>query len=360
MVFLLAVGFASQAIAQLDPRLTGTAMVGQLEAAQRDLSARAAQFPDPKLSSASQRLADLAANFRKELGNDADKPVGKLSDSTQIHALQVRAATLQAKAYLGGCEGCLNGDAAVMSEALVANIDLLIGKPSSSSAEQPVIDGIETLDHRPIFAVLGGASDVAIAITGSNFHDAKCDDPVVTATNDKGVLADEQPTVTSVLPNRIELKLPKKLDAGAYILHVNTKHKSRFVGCSASPEAASALQVAPPLKISAAFTLVPVCRSKSAGEHDADAIADSLPDITAYGSTVSHPIATTTCPEPVAYKLSAKATLADGSTVTAGPISQNSDAAMTLGIPGGLTMSFDPSVQTVFLKATATPCKGFY
>ena len=50
----------------------------------------------------------------------------------------------------------------------------------------------------------------------------------------------------------------------------------------------------------------------------------------------------------------------DGHAVSVGPISQIASAGITAGLPGGLSLSWDPSVRQLFLRPGAASCKGVY
>jgi hypothetical protein len=43
-----------------------------------------------------------------------------------------------------------------------------------------------------------------------------------------------------------------------------------------------------------------------------------------------------------------------------GPITQSADATITAGLPGGLTLSWDPSVRRIFVRSGVNACKGVY
>lgn len=66
------------------------------------------------------------------------------------------------------------------------------------------------------------------------------------------------------------------------------------------------------------------------------------------------------CDDPVSYSISATAGYADGSEAGIGPITQSAAAGITAGLPGGLTLSWDPQVRQLFASASGGRCKGFY
>jgi hypothetical protein len=354
---------AGSAGGQIAPRLTGSVIIGQLEAAQHDLAARAVGLPDSSLAMTSRHLGAIAAGLRRTLGNDASKPIDTLGSAAKGSAYRASAAAQRTQAYLAASSGCLGGDAAAMANALAANVDALAGA-SDSSKMQPVINAVETLDHRPLFVLRRGSAGAAFALTGDNLFDSQCDSPVVTATDMQGRLQALQPTVTGMLPNRIELSLPQtmSLQPGSYVLHVVAKRKAFLVGCTAQPEAVAAVQVAPSVKASVSYAVTAMCRQPNAADgsaHALPAITGTLPDL-ASGSTTSRHIVVVGCPDPVSYAITAKVEFSDGHSATIGPIAQIASAGITAGLPGGLSLSWDPSVQQLFVRSGGNSCKGVY
>ena len=357
---LLASGLVGSASAQMAPRLTGTSVVAELEAARQELAARASGLPHSSLGVTSERLAGMADALRKALGGDAGKPLDILDASAKASAYRAHAVAERVKAFLEASKGCLDADASAMADALAGTV-VQVAAVSGSSKLPPVIDGVETADHRPLFVLHGNGKETAFALVGANLLDTQCEDPRVTATDAQGRPQDIQPSVTGVSPNRIELKLAagSRLSPGSYVLHVVPKHKVFLRGCTAQPEAIAAVQVAPPLRVSVSYTLTATCRAGKGGERIMPPVAGTLPDVTGTG-TVSQQVDTADCTDPVSYAVSAKATFGDGHVASIGPISQIASAGITAGLPGGLTLSWDPSVRQLFVRAGASSCKGVY
>jgi hypothetical protein len=86
----------------------------------------------------------------------------------------------------------------------------------------------------------------------------------------------------------------------------------------------------------------------------------TLPPLDGYGATVTQAIDTSACADPVAYRLSATVAYADGASATAGPFEQSADANATVGLPGGLSLSWDPAVRQLFVRSGAPTCKGVH
>lgn len=357
---LLAPGLVGSAAAQIAPRLTGAAVVAELEVARHELAARAVSLPHSSLGATSEHLAGMADTLRKTLGGDAGKPLDILDASAKASAYRVHALVQRVKAFLDVSKGCLDADAGAMADALASTV-AQVAAVSGSAKLPPVIDGVETADHRPLFVLRNGGKEMTFALVGANLLDAQCEDPVITATDAQGRRQEVQPSVTGVSPNRIELKLASdaRLQSGSYVLHVVPKHKAFLVGCTAQPEAVAAVQVAPPGKVSVSYALTATCRAGEGVEQVMPPITGTMPDFAGNG-TVSQQIDTAGCTDPVSYAISAKAMFGDGHVVPVGPISQIASAGITTGLPGGLTLSWDPSVRQLFVRPGATSCKGVY
>jgi len=357
---LLAPGLAGSAAAQIAPRLTGTAVVAELEVAQHELAARAVGLPASSLGATGERLAGMADTLRKTLGGDAGKPLDILDANAKASAYRAHAVVQRIKAFLDASKGCLDADANAMADALGSTV-AQVAAVSGSAKLPPVIDGVETADHRPLFVLRNGGKEMTFALVGANLLDAQCEDPAITATDAQGRRQEVQPSVTGISPNRIELKLAggARLQSGSYVLHVVPKHKAFLVGCKAQPEAVAAVQVAPSAKVSVSYTLTATCRAGKGADQVMPPVAGTMPDFTGNG-TVSQQVDTAGCTDPVSYAISAKAIFGDGHAVSVGPISQIASAGITAGLPGGLSLSWDPSVRQLFVRPGATSCKGVY
>jgi hypothetical protein len=359
LFWLLAPGFAGPAAAQIAPRLTGSAVIDQLETAQHDLAARAAGLSQSSLGATSQRLASLADALRKTLGSDVGKPIDIIATDAKGSAYRAYAVAQRTQAYLDASKGCLDVDASAMADALAKTVELLAAGGASSKL-QPVVNSVETQDKRPLFVLRNGGKDMAFALVGANLFDAQCEDPVVTATDGQGKPQSVQPAVTGVSPNRIELKLPdsNQLQPGSYVLHVMSRRKAFLVGCAAEPEALAAVQVAAPVKVSVSYGLTTTCQSRN-GEQVMPPVTGTMPDFAGRGA-VSQSIAVDGCANPVSYAITAKVTFGDGHSASVGPISQIASAGITAGLPGGLSLSWDPSVRQLFVRPSPSNCKGVY
>ncbi|WEN14472.1 hypothetical protein PY254_14720 [Rhodanobacter sp. AS-Z3] len=357
---LLASGSSGLVHGQIAPRLTGAVVMSELDVAQHDLSARAASLPKSSLASTSKQLADMEAALRKTLGKDADQPLDIIDAKPKSSAYRAHAAVQRVQAFLAASKGCFDADTTAMADALAVSVSQIAGV-SGAAKLPPVIDGVETADHRPLFVLRNSGQKISFALVGANLFDAQCENPTVTATDAAGKLQALQPTLAGASPNRIELELAAggQLSPGGYVLHVVPKHKAFLLGCGAQPEAVAVVQVAAPEKLSVSYALTTTCRAGDGSEQAGPAIAGTMPDF-AGANTVSKAVDTGACADPVRYTISAGVTFADGHKASVGPISQIASAGITAGLPGGLTLSWDPSVRQLFVRAGAGSCKGVY
>lgn len=363
-VAMLALGLtgpaAGQAAPQIAPRLTGELIIAQLDTAQHDLAARATGSPGSSLAATSQKLADLGRDLRKALGKDLAKPIDTLGNEEKAQAYRAEAAVQRTQAFLEASKGCLGQDVAAMAAALARTVALKAAA-SGGSKLPPVINGVETLDRRPLFVLHGDGAGAAFALTGENLLDAQCASPVVSATDAQGKPQAVQPVVTGVLPNRIELKLPAgALPSGSYVLNVVAQRKVFLMGCTAQPPTSAVLEVAPAPKVSVSYALTQTCPAPGGGQGRAmPAVTGSMPEGVGRG-TVAKYVTVDGCADPLSYAISATVTFGDGHGSTVGPISQIASAGITAGLPGGLSLSWDPSVHQLVVRPAASSCKGVY
>jgi hypothetical protein len=358
LVWLVQAMFSGLA-AQDAPRLTGEEVINKLDAAQHELAARAASLPGSSLASTSQHLAAMAEALRKALGKDAAKPVDLIGADGKASAYRANALVQRTRAYLDTAKSCSDSDARAMADALAAMVNA-VDAVRGASKVQPVIDGVETADHRPLFVLRNSSKNIAFALVGENLFDAQCENPLVTATDAKGKLQTIQPTVTGLQPGRIELKLAdvSALGSGSYVLHLVSKRKAFLVGCSTQPEAVAAVQVAAAGKMSVSYAVTATCRSGGA-DQSLPPVSGTLADLSGTG-TVSRQVDIGNCANPVSYAITAKTTFADGHVESIGPISQIASAGISAGLPGGYSMSWDPSVHQLFVRPPSGTCKGVY
>ena len=342
------------ASAQMAPRLTGEIAVGELEHAAAALSVQAKAHPNGPLVFTAAKLQGMAASLRQSLGSDAGKPVETIGKSDRAQVLRGHAAAMRAQAYLKACSACLGADASATTGALAAGIERL-ADASGVAKDVPVIDTVETLDHQPLFAVRAGGTAAGVALGGESLADTQCASPVVTATDVNGALLPIQPTLSGVLPTRLELHWPKlaTLPPGLVVLHVVPQRKVFLLGCSTLPEATATFTVAPPLHLTVDYVLSARC-----GAATVELGHGAMPPLDGYGRTVSRNVDTSRCAAPESYTVSATVGLGDGTRTTVGPFTQNAGASITAGLPGGLSLSWNPSVQMLFVRSGKSPCKG--
>ncbi|HUW54132.1 MAG TPA: hypothetical protein VMV99_12005 [Rhodanobacter sp.] len=352
---LLLVAAVQPVPAQIAPRLTGEVAIKELDAASAALAARAAGQPGTALDAASRHLKALAASLRQSLGGDVGKPVETVGSGPRARVLRAHAAALRTQDFLKSCSGCTGADASATAAALAAGIDAF-ATDVQVAKWVPVIDTVETLDHRPLFAIRQGGKASGLALNGVNLADTQCADPRITATDAGGKPLATQPTLTGVLATRLELRWPgvATLPAGPVVLHVVPQHKMFLLGCTTLPEATATFEVTPPVRFAVAYELSASCASGQTvlGR-------GTMPTIEGYRSTVVRTIDTSGCAAPQSYTVTATVALGGGSgPVSVGPITQSADAAITAGLPGGLILSWNPAVKTLFVRSGASQCKG--
>ena len=351
---LLLVAAAQLVTAQIAPRLTGEVAIHELDAVSTALAARATGQPGTPLGAVSRQLKALAESLRESLGGDLGKPVETIGSEPRARVLRAHAAALRTQDFLKSCSGCTGADADATAAALAAGIDAL-AKDGTVAKLVPVIDTLETLDHRPLFAVRQGGKSPGLALNGVNLADTQCADPRVTATDAGGKPLATQPTLTGVLPTRLELHWPEvaALPAGPVVLHVVPQHKVFLLGCTTLPEATATFEVTPPVRFAVDYVLSASCASGQTvlGR-------GTMPTITGYGSTVVHAIDTSSCTAPQSYTVTATVASGAGARVSVGPFTQSAGASITAGLPGGLVLSWNPAVNTLFVRSGASQCKG--
>lgn len=351
---LLLVATAQLVTAQIAPRLTGEVAIHELDAVSTALAARAAAQSGAPLGAVSRQLKTLATSLRESLGGDVGKPVETIGSEPRARVLRAHAAALRTQDFLKSCSGCTGADADATAAALAAGIDAL-AKDDRVAKLVPVIDTLETLDHRPLFAVRQGGKSPGLALNGVNLADTQCADPRITATDADGKPLATQPTLTGVLPTRLELHWPEvaALPAGPVVLHVVPQHKVFLLGCTTLPEATATFEVTPPVRFAVDYVLSASCASGQTvlGR-------GTMPTITGYGSTVVRTIDTSSCTAPQSYTVTATVASGGGGRVSVGPFTQSAGASITAGLPGSLVLSWNPAVNTLFVRSGASQCNG--
>ncbi|MEW9570862.1 hypothetical protein ABQJ54_03805 [Rhodanobacter sp. Si-c] len=353
---LLAVGgWSAGATAQDAARPTGDYVLAQLDAARQALAQRAKAYPDPALAEAGRRLGQIGDALRQQLGGATAQPVEILGDKPKAAAMRANAAAQRTQAYLKASAACRGGDAKALAAALALAIEQLAAAPAADKSP-PVIDAVETSDQQPLFVVHPADQPLAFAVLGANLLDTQCANPQVSLTDAQGKPADAQPVITGVTPQRIALRLAStaSLKPGGYVLHVVPQRKAFLVGCTKQPEAVAALQVVLPLHVTVEYTLTAMC----GGRGQVTLGHGSLPIVEREGGTASQPIDVSACANPSSYTVSAVAHFGGDDQAAVGPITQPADAGITAGLPGGLSLSWNPAIHTLFARTGANMCQG--
>ncbi|MBD8872450.1 hypothetical protein [Rhodanobacter sp. DHB23] len=355
-LLLAAAGWNGRIAAQDAARPTGDYVLAQLDAARQALAQRTQARPDPALSTVGQQLAQIGDALRQQLGSATAQPVEILGGRIKGAALRANAAAQRTQAYLKASAACRGGDAQALATSLALAVDQLARAAPADKPSPPVIDAVETPDQQPLFVIHPADQPLAFVVLGANLLDAQCANPQLSLTDAQGRPVDAQPAITSITPQRIALTLANtaSLKPGGYVLHVVPQRKAFLVGCTRQPEAVATLQVAPPLQVGIDYTLTASCR----GQGTLTLGHGSLPAITRRNAAVSQAIDGTACANPQSYTVSATAHFGDGDQATVGPITQSADAGITAGLPGGMTLSWDPTVHMLFVRSGAPVCLG--
>src|SRR6185312_10650576 len=98
---------------------------------------------------------------------------------------------------------------------------------------------------------------------------------------------------------------------------------------------------------SVSYALTQTCPAPGGGQGRAmPAVTGSMPEGVGRG-TVAKYVTVDGCADPLSYAISATVTFGDGHGSTA-------------GLPGGLSLSWDPSVHQLVVRPAASSCKGVY
>lgn len=348
-----------RASAQDAARPTGDFVLSQLEAARQALAAQAQQRPDLALAPVVQQLGQMGEALRGRLGSDAAQPLEILGDAAKAQAKRAGAAAQRTQAYLAVVSGCRGEEAGALVAALALNVQRLAAQDASGKGMAPVIDAVEAGDHHPLFVIHPEAATLDFVLAGSDLLDPRCANPTVSLTDAQGKPVASQPVITAASPQRLALQLAGRagLAPGGYVLHVVPQHKAFLLGCTRLPEAVAALQSAPRPEVRVDYTLSARCRA-SGRDGEVLLAHGSLPVAAQSGVAVPRPVDVSACPNPESYTIAASAHFGGGEQATAGPITQAADAGITAGLPGGLTLSWNPAIHSLFVTRQTEVCRG--
>ncbi|MFK2879389.1 hypothetical protein [Rhodanobacter hydrolyticus] len=355
MLFVVG-GWSGRVAAQDAARPTGDYVLAQLDAARQALAQRTQAHPDTALTAVGQQLAQIGDALRQQLGSSTAQPIEILGDKIKGAALRANAAAQRTQAYLKASAACRGSDAQALATSLALAVDQLAKAAPTDKPVPPVIDAVETPDQQPLFVIHPSSQPLAFVVLGANLLDAQCANPQLSLTDVQGKPTDVQPAITSITPQRIALTLAStaSLKPGGYVLHVVPQRKAFLVGCTRQPEAVATLQAASPLQVNIEYTLAATCR----GQGLLTLGHGSLPTITRRDATVSQAVNVASCANPDSYTVSATVHFGDGDQTAVGPITQSADASITAGLPGGMTLSWDPNVHMLFVRSGAPVCLG--
>lgn len=378
---MLAVGLllaaAVTAAAQVAPQVTAARVAQQLDAARAALKPRLSAQAPASLQQAAALLDQLDGKIHHDLGDDMSRPLVRLKDSQQVLLLHARAAATLTAGYLEASSHCLAGEDAALIRAYVRSLALVAGVDSggglsrlarmtglSKGGSLAVIDGLRNRAQKPVFALQHGVALANLVIHGANLSDPQCSEPQVSALDADGKPLPTQPTVVGVSPSAIEVHWP---DAGAlapatYLLQVVPQKHRLLLGCFKQAPARTAVAVVAAPVFHVAYTLSATCAASADGTSATHRVAlahGDMPALDGFGKTVSARVDTSACPYPVSYAISASVAGRDGAVpAKVGPITQSAEAQISAGLPGGLTLSWNPSMQQLFVSSGSRRCQG--
>jgi hypothetical protein len=356
---LLLLAALTAAAQQVAPRLTGDMVVADLAKLQQAVKTRADESHDASLQALAAKLETMAARLRETLGGDASQPVATIDKDARDAAVRADAAAKRVQAWLdASAVSCTRDEAEAMLAALSATLDQLSADTASQKAPLPVIDGVETLDQRPLFVL--GADDAVpkFVLTGANLVDPQCANPEVTATGPDGKPVGAQPQLVAAQPGRVQLQWPgaANLAPGSYVLKLSAERKAFLLGCVSQPPAEAVLQVAPAPHFTVSYALIATCEGQPAPV----SLGSATLDIAGRGQTVARTIDASACSRPVSYTLTAAARAGAGQETRAGPFTQGPEASITSGLGNGLTLGWDPALHQLLVRSGKRTCKGVY
>lgn len=346
----------AQAVA---PRLTGSMVLDHLGKVSDAAAVRAKATQDAKLEVVVTKLGAMRTALQKSLGDDAGEPTATMGSDARDAVVRADAAAKRVQAWLdASAVACTRDDLDGMLAALTTTLDRLAADTSSQKAPLPVIDGVETLDRRPLFVLRQSKVVPSFVLTGENLVDPQCANPKVVALDAKGQPTAAQPQLVAAQPTRVELRWPDadKLAPGSYTLQLTAERKAFLIGCVSEPPALAALQVAPTPTFHVTYALVATCQ----GSATPVALDSATLLLSGRDQTASRNVNASACPEPVSYTVTAAVRINDGPAVKTAPVTQAAGASVTAGLGNGLTLSWNPALQQIFVRTGKQGCKGVY
>ncbi len=357
MLAALALSASAQKVA---PRLTGALVVEHLDKAAQAVKARAASAGDDRLPAIATQLQQMQDRLTSALGDDADEPLETIGRSERAAAVRADAAAKRVQAWLdASASACTREDASAMLAAVTATLKQLAADTSDQKAPLPMIDGVETLDKRPLFVLPQGEGTAKFVLTGANLVDTRCANPEVVALGPDGKPAAVQPRLVAAQPGRVELAWSGagKLAPGTYTLRLTAQRKAFLFGCGSEPPALAVLQIAPPLAFTVSYALSATC---AAGTESRLLDSGTLPTITGRGHTETRTINVAACQDPSSYTVAASVRAPDGQESKYGPVTQSAAATIITGLGNGLTLRWEPSLHQLLVNSGKRTCKGVY
>lgn len=361
VALLLVAVMAPVSAQKVAPRLTGAMVVEQLHKAKQAVQERVANAPTDGLQKVAEQLQKMQESLVNTLGSDADKPLKTIDEEVRAAAVRAGAAAQRVEAWLDASGmACTHEEVEAMTHALGVTLDELAQQDDSQDAPLPIINGVETLDGQPLFALHQGIGAIPkFVLTGANLVDPQCANPELVAVDAKGEPAKAQPQLVAAQGGRVEVQWPgvASLAPGSYVLRLTAQRKRFLLGCGSEPETVAVLQVMPAHQFTISYQIAAMC----SGKPDPVPLGSgTLPTLTAAKPDAVQSIDTSACPNATSYIIHASVKDRSGQVTKIGPLRKDAGATVTAGLAHGVTMRWDPFQHQLYVSAGQSACKGLY
>ncbi|WP_232821568.1 hypothetical protein [Acidithiobacillus ferrivorans] len=347
--------------------MTAAQSIHELELVREALAKHLQSSPARKsLPKVREDINKLINALRGEPNKYSHQTLAILNSKERTLVLRAYAVAQRTESYLHASDGCIGSEGSAMAAVLLSSVQQLTDVSSGGgvSSNPAVIYAIETTNHRhPLFVIRQGGVLRAITLTGVNLTDPQCANPAVEVTNAQGNVLGTQPRIEAATPTRIMLRWPDlaRLVPGSYVLHVTPRRNHFLFGCSlqAHGQAVGFFRVIPAPQITVSYLLSAVCQKTDEVNSKVQTKVHSSGILAPMGASLdfsSKSIHLQACVNPVTYSLLAKANYGDGIGKSVGPISQPANANITLGFPGNLSVTWNPSSQRLFSHLSQNRC----
>jgi hypothetical protein len=308
-------------------------------------------------------LQQMVDALRKEPSKNLHQSLIVLSSRERALVLRANAVTQRAKQYLNVSSGCADTVNSAMASVLLSAVEQMMHAKKNAGSKPAVIDAIETTNsHQPIFIIKHGEKLSSLTLLGVNFTDSQCANPSIMVTNGQGIKLKQQPVIERATPARIQLKWFNmgNLMPDQYVLHITPRRESFLFGCSLQTreQALGVLQVISTPKVTVSYTLTALYKMNNKSRKLQSEVIGTgvLGPLSHDGAISAVTISVPKTKDVVNYTLEAKSSYGGVSTMPVGPISQPADANITIGLPSGLTVTWNPALKLLSSKLRQNKC----